>query len=273
MTIPPLLRTLRTVLAATALVAAAAGASLAHAATTVEQIVKRGSVKIGVLSGVPVYGTVDDKGNPAGYDIDVARVLGGYLGVKVDLVPLTPPARIPALQAGKIDFLVATLAATPERAKVVMFSKPYSAFRMVVFAGRNEPLRGLADLKGKRIGVNRGSSQETALARAAVPGLEIVRYQDDATVVQALIAHQIDAVAVPDGVAREVAKQQPDADLLIKFTFFVQPNAMAVRLEENDMRDWLNKAIERMTASGELQKISQKWTGTDLPDLTRLPAP
>lgn len=261
---------LRTALTAAALFAAA---SLAQATTTVDQIVKRGSVKIGVLSGVPVYGSVDDKGNPAGYDIDVARVLGGYLGVKVDLVPLTPPARIPALQAGKIDFLVATLAATPERAKVVMFSKPYSAFRMVVFAGRGAPLRGLADLQGKRIGVNRGSSQETALVRAALPGLEIVRYQDDATVVQALIAHQIDAVAVPDSVAREVARQQPGADLLIKFTFFIQPNAMAVRLEETEMRDWLNKAIEKMTASGELQKIAQKWTGSDLPDLARLPSP
>lgn len=260
---------LRQALAASALFAAAAG--LAQAAATVEQIVKRGSVKIGVLSGVPVYGTVDEKGNPAGYDIDVARVLGGYLGVKVDLVPLTPPARIPALQAGKIDFLVATLAATPERAKVVMFSKPYSAFRMVVFAGRQEPLRGVADLKGRRIGVNRGSSQETALVRAAVPGLEIVRYQDDATVVQALIAHQVDAAAIPDGVAREIARQQPEADLLIKFTFFVQPNAMAVRLEEAEMRDWLNKAIERMTTSGELQKIALKWTGSDLPDLSRVP--
>jgi polar amino acid transport system substrate-binding protein len=262
-------KTLRVALGAVALLAATC-ASLAHAAT-VEEIVKRGSVKIGVLSGVPVYGTVDEKGNPAGYDIDVARVLAGYLGVKAELVPLTPPARIPALQAGKIDFLVATLAATPERAKVVMFSKPYSAFRMVIVAGRTAPIRGLADLKNLRIGVNRGSSQETALGRAAVPGLEIVRYQDDATVVQALIARQIDAIAVPDGVAREVSKQQPDYNILIKFTFFVQPNAMAVRLEETEMRDWLNKSIAKMTASGELAKISMKWTGTELPDLSLLP--
>jgi polar amino acid transport system substrate-binding protein len=86
-----------------------------------------------------------------------------------------------------------------------------------------------------------------------------------------LIARQIDAIAVPDGVAREVIKQQPDSEILIKFTFFVQPNAMAVRLEETEMRDWLNKSIAKMTASGELAKISMKWTGTELPDLSLLP--
>ena len=52
------------------------------------------------------------------------------LSLPVELVPLTPPARIPALQTGKVDFLVATLAPTGERAKTVMFTQPYSAFNM-----------------------------------------------------------------------------------------------------------------------------------------------
>ena len=238
-------------------------------ATTAEEIAKRGSVKIGVLSGVPIYGTVDANGNPAGYDIDVARLLASYLGVKAELVPLVPPARIPALQASKVDFLVATLAATPERAKVVMFTAPYSAFQMVIVAGKSTALDKLESLNGKRVGVNRGSSQETALTRANIPGLQIVRFQDDATVVQALLAQQIDAAAVPDGVAKDVIKQQPDVDMAIKFTFFHQPNAMAVRLEENELRDWLNKAIAKMTASGELNKIALKWTGNPLADLSK----
>lgn len=248
--------------------ALAAGLMATHAtATTADEIVKRGTVKIGVLSGVPIYGTVDANGNPAGYDIDVARLLAGYLGVKAELIPLVPPARIPALQAGKIDFLVATLAATPERAKAVMFTSPYSAFQMVIVSGKSSTLGKLENLNGKRVGVNRGSSQETALTRANIPGLQIVRFQDDATVVQALLAQQIDAAAIPDGVAKDVIKQQPEVDMAIKFTFFHQPNAMAVRLEENDMRDWLNKAIVKMTGSGELNKISLKWTGNPLADL------
>ena len=255
--------------AAVATLAFTIGIASPAQAAPIDDIVKRGSVKIGVLSGVPIYGTVDDKGNPAGYDIDVARLLASYMGVKAELVPLTPPARIPALQASKIDFLVATLANTPERAKAVMFTSPYSAFQMVIVSDKRTDLSKLPDLNGKKIGVNRGSSQETALGRANIPGLQIVRFQDDATVVQALIAHQIDAAAIPDGVAKDVIKQQSDADLAIKFTFFHQPNAMAVRLDDPDTRDWLNKAIVKMTESGELNKISQKWTGNPLPDLSK----
>jgi polar amino acid transport system substrate-binding protein len=266
MNIPSRLRVLLSCacLFATTLTASTAGA------VTPDEIVKRGSVRIGVLSGVPVYGTVDEKGNPAGYDIDVARVLAAQLGVKAELVPLTPPSRIPALQAGKIDFLVATLAATPERAKAVMFTQPYSAFQMVIVAPQGAGLNKMADLAAKRVGVNRGSSQESALLRAAIPGLQVVRYQDDATVLQAMLAGQVDATAIPEGVAKDVIRQQPDAKLAVKFTFFHQPNAMAVRLEEAAMRDWLNQAIDGMKRSGELNKISLKWTGNPLAEL---PAP
>ena len=100
----------------------------------VDDIVAAGEVRIGVLTGAPPFGTIDERGNPAGYDVDVANLVAEYLGVTAKLVPLTPPARIPALEAGKVDFLVATLAPTPARARTVMFTMPYSAFRMVIAA-------------------------------------------------------------------------------------------------------------------------------------------
>ena len=64
-------------------------------AQTVTDIIKRGSVKIGVLIGAPPYGSVDSQGNAIGYDADVIALIGKYLGVKVEMVQLTPPARIP----------------------------------------------------------------------------------------------------------------------------------------------------------------------------------
>ena len=155
-------------------------ASIADAgAANLNDIISRGTVRIGVLTGAPPMGMVDEKGNPTGYDVDVANLIAGYLSLPVELVPLTPPARIPALQTGKVDFLVATLAPTGERAKTVMFTQPYSAFNMDIISGPDQKFASLADLAGKRVAVNRGSSQETALRKAAVPGLEIVVFEDD----------------------------------------------------------------------------------------------
>ncbi|WP_419694582.1 transporter substrate-binding domain-containing protein [Mesorhizobium muleiense] len=236
-------------------------------AITLEEITSRGSVRIGVVTGAPPMGMVDESGNPTGYDVDVANLIAGYLGVKAELVPLTPPSRIPALQTGKVDFLVATLAPTGERAKTVMFTQPYSAFNMVIVSGPDQKFAQLSELEGKRVGVNRGSSQEAALRRVAVPGLEIVVFEDDSTTAQALFAGQVDATALPSTVANAIIQQRPDAGLQVGFTFFRQGNSMATTLQDFEVHQWLNTAIYLMKNSGELDAIATKWTGTPMPQL------
>ena len=187
-----------------------AGAATAQSVT---DIVKRGKVKIGVLIGAPPYGSVDAHGNAIGYDTDVARDRkvsrrAGRAG------RLTPPARIPALEAGKVDFLVATLAPTPERAKAVMFTIPYSAFQIGIYAKKSDNIKSWADLKGKKVGVNRGSSLEPSPPREkAEGGYEILRFEDDATVMQALFSGQVDAVASPDAQANAAMKARNDTDV------------------------------------------------------------
>ena len=251
------------VLAALLLLAGTVGA----AAQTTAEIVKRGKVRIGVLTGAPPMGMVDGTGNPIGYDVDTANLIAKYMGVPVELVPLTPPARIPALQSGKVDFLVATLAPTPARALTVDFTIPYNAFQMAIMAKKDSAVKSLDDLKGKTVGVNRGSSQESALQRLAIPGTKITRFEDDSTVAQALMAGQIDSIAIPDTIGLEVAKTRPDADIEIKFIFFQQPNSITVRKGSDELRQWLNNTIYFIKVSGELDEICKKWTGSPLPNL------
>ena len=118
------------------------------------------------------------------------------------MVQLTPPARIPALEANKVDFLVATLAPTPERAKAVMFSIPYSAFQTGVYAKKGVAIKTWADLKGMKVGVNRGSSVEREFTnREKELNLTILRFEDDATTMQALFSGQVQAIAGPDAQA------------------------------------------------------------------------
>ncbi|UGX86301.1 transporter substrate-binding domain-containing protein [Phyllobacterium meliloti] len=260
-------KSLRVMIAAVGVAAAGLFSAVDANAVTLNDITSRGTVRIGVLTGAPPMGMVDEKGNPTGYDVDVANLIAGYLGVKAELVPLTPPSRIPALQTGKVDFLVATLAPTGERAKTVMFTQPYSAFNMVIVSGKDQKFGALSELSGKRVAVNRGSSQEAALRKVAVPGLELVVYEDDSTTAQALIAGQVDAVALPSTVADAVLKQLPDAGLQVGFTFFRQGNSMATTLQDFEMRQWLNTAIYLMKNSGELDAISVKWTGQPMPQL------
>ena len=115
-------------------------------ATNLAEIPSRGSVRIGVLTGAPPMGMVDESGNPSGYDVDVANLIAGYF-VAGRTRAVDPAARIPALQTGKVDFLVATLAPTGERAKTVMFTQPYSAFNMDIISGPDQKFAELPNLK------------------------------------------------------------------------------------------------------------------------------
>src|SRR5450631_3029281 len=80
--------------------------------------------------------------------------------------------------------------ATPERAKQVQFSKPYAAATIVVYGAKKTSIKAAADLKAVRVGVARASTQAIALTAAAPAGTEIRRFDDDASVMQALMAGQ-----------------------------------------------------------------------------------
>lgn len=253
---------------AVAAILAVAGLASTASAQTVDEIVKRGSVVIGVVSGVPPFGVVDQQGKAQGYDVDVANLIAKYLGVKAEIMPLAPPARIPALQAKRVDFLVATLGPTPERAKTVMFTMPYSAFQMSIMAPKSLPAQSLDDLKGKSVAVPRGSPQDTRLtALAASLNLSIKRFDDDATAAQAVFSGQVDAAALPNTTINDIVKQNPSGNAELKFSFFQQPNSIALRKEQFDLLQWLNNTIYFMKNSGELDEIHRKWIGTPLPEL------
>lgn len=83
-------RFLKNMTVAVGVAAATLAATTSAHAVSLSEITARGKVKIGVLTGAPPMGMVDEKGNPSGYDVDVANLIGSYLSLPVELVPLTP---------------------------------------------------------------------------------------------------------------------------------------------------------------------------------------
>jgi polar amino acid transport system substrate-binding protein len=214
----------------------------------------------------PPYGTTNAQNQPDGYDADVARLLGKEWGVKVNLVPVTGPNRIPFLLTGKVDMLIASLAITPERAKQVQFSKPYSAATIVLYAPKKDNIKGPADIKSLRIGVARASTQDIALTAIAPQGTEIRRFDDDASAMQALISGQVDAIGCSTTVAAQINKREP-GKYEPKFVLKQQEMAIAIRPGQPELLKDVNAFVEKNTKDGELNKLYHKWLDTDLPKM------
>jgi len=113
-------------LAAWVLLSISGVASFAAHADQLSDIKKAGVIKVATFDSNPPFGSVDAKTHDiVGYDVDFAKALAKSLGVKLQLVATNPANRIPLLQSGKADIIVADITITPERAKVVDFSIPY----------------------------------------------------------------------------------------------------------------------------------------------------
>jgi polar amino acid transport system substrate-binding protein len=248
-------------------VALGALAPRAAQAQTVDTIKKKGEITIGMLVDFPPYGITNAQNQPDGYDADVARLLAKDWGVKLKLVPVTGPNRIPYLLTGKVDLLVASLANTPERAKQVQFSQPYSAATIVLYGKKGDSIKGPANLKGLHVGVARASTQDVVVSQLAPPDADIRRFDDDASAMQALISGQVDAIGCSLTVAAEIAKRVPANTFEAKFTLKQQNMNIALRQDQPELLKAVNDFVQTNTANGELGKLYNKWLGTDLPKM------
>ncbi|MGP1614729.1 MAG: transporter substrate-binding domain-containing protein, partial [Pollutimonas bauzanensis] len=245
---------------ALALGAAPAGAE------TIDQVKEKGELTIGMLVDFPPYGILNAENKPDGYDADVAKQLAKELGVKINIIGVTGPNRIPYLLTNKVDMLIASLAITPERAKQVQFSHPYSAAQIVVFGGKDAKIAKAEDLSGLRIGVARASTQDIAVSKVAPKDANIRRFDDDASAMQALLSGQVDAIGCSTTVAAQIAQRAPDR-FENKFVLLQQEMAVALRPGEPNTLKIVNELVDKNIKDGEFSKLFQKWLGTPLPEL------
>ncbi|HEX9327724.1 MAG TPA: transporter substrate-binding domain-containing protein [Reyranella sp.] len=250
-------------------IAAIAVIGLAQAANAdaLDDIKKSGKIRIAVDLGVPPYGMTDDKMQPTGSDIETAKLLAADWGLQFEHVPTTGAARIPALQTGKADLVISTLSITPERAKVIDFSKGYAVLRTVIAAPKNITLKSMADLDGKTVGTVRGTTHDTQLTKEGPKGMKLVRYEDDATEAQAFLSGQVDIFSTAELLVAPIDKKNPARQVEVKFVLDTFKLAIGVKKDEKRLLEEVDKWIATNLKNGKLDAIYKKYHGNGLPDV------
>ncbi|CAM5220822.1 Polar amino acid transport system substrate-binding protein OS=Castellaniella defragrans OX=75697 GN=HNR28_002470 PE=4 SV=1 [Castellaniella defragrans] len=236
-------------------------------AQTVASIKSSGVLKAGVQVAQVPWGFTDAQGKLTGFEVEFVHMVAKDLGVKPKIVPVTPANRTAALLTGQVDMLAAVMGIFPDRQKVVLFSRPYAVNENVVIAKAGPPMHGWADLKGMRIGVPRGTPQDKALTDAHPPGTTLLRFDDDASTVQALISGQVDAIGAAITQVGNLAKVAGPGKYQSRLVLSRVYDGVAVRPGEREWVDYLNGLIGRKIADGELPALYKKWIGNDLPKM------
>lgn len=260
------MRTLRTI-AALAL-AGVVGFGSAASAASLEEIKQAGKIRVAVAMGVPLFAFVDQNVQPTGSDVETAKKIAEDLGVELELVEITNAARVPTIQTGKADILVANLGITDERKQAVDFTVPYATLNIIVAGAGDEPIENYEGLDGQRIGVTRATVNDQLVTQSA-PGAEVVRFEDDATLITAVTSGQVDLVSTQSAVLSAMNAQRSGDPLEVKFVQRELNLGIALPKGEDDLREWLNTWIKENVANGELNTLFKSFHDRDLPaDLT-----
>ncbi len=239
----------------------------AHAQTVLDEVMARKQINIAIPIDFPPYGFVSTDLKPQGLDIDMAHLIAAKLGVKVELMPVTSANRIAYLQTRKADLVISTLGKNAEREKVIDFSAAYSPFFQAVFAAKTTVVKGAADLAGKSVGVTRGAIEDLELSKIAPASADVKRFEDNNATVSAFVSGQVQVIATGAQVAGNMMVRNPQLGAEYKFVLKDSPNFIGVGKGEDKLRSKVNEIIAAAKASGEIDKLAQKWLGRPAGDL------
>jgi polar amino acid transport system substrate-binding protein len=235
-------------------------------ADTLSDIKAAKVIRIATDLGNPPFGFKNEKLEAEGYDVDSARLLAQDLGVKLELVPTTGPNRIPFLISNRADIIISTLAITPDREKVIDFSKPYAAVLNVLAAPKSMHITGPSDLAGQRIAATRGTTNDVAVTKIAPPTAQIVRFDDEATTLTSVTSGQVKLVAQNPAMVKLMNQKSPQLELESKFTLKQIEFGIGMRKGNDDLKKWINDWISTNLKNGKLNAFYKKYNGVDLPE-------
>lgn len=243
-----------------------AGAMPAAAQDGLAAIKAAGRIRVALEFGRPPWGFKDDTLTPTGSDYETAVLLAKNLGVSLEIVEVTGPNRVPTLVSNRADVVISTFSITPERQKVIDFSMPYASAVQFVAAPKSLKLKSQDDLTGKRIGVTRGTTGDTVLSKLSVPGIEIVRFDDESTNMTAFASGQVDIVVQEPAVINRVAQQNPTKEIEKKFVIADFNVGIGLRKNDDSLKTYLDNWVRTNLRNGELNRIYEEFQGAPLSD-------
>ena len=256
--------------AACALATGVASTAAAQAAGTLDEVKKRGVLRVGVTQAPPWYSKDPRTGEwSSGLGISMGKAMAQTLGARFEAVEVTWANAIAALQGGKIDMMF-MLDATAERKQAVDFpDSPLLFYSLAVLAREDLPVKAWADLDraGVRIAAPQGTTMDRWVSEHASKA-EIQRYPGNAEAIAAFQAGRADAVCLFHPPLLAARQRLGKGKIVVPTPANSQPSSVALRKDDQAFRAWVDKEIAAYYRSGQ----TQKWYEAALADFGLDPA-
>ena len=229
-----------------------------------EAVKKQGLLKAGIKCDYPPDGYLDAQGKNKGVEVDLARQIAAYAfgsPDKIEMTCVTAANRIPSLQGGKIDLIVATLGVSAERAQVIDFSDNYAWGASDVLIAKDSPIKSLKELGGKTVIVMKGAWQ-IGWFEKNVPTANLLKLDGVSDGLTALLQKRADAFAHDFAVLQPIATKNTQIKLLAE-PYQLGFRAVGVRKGETAWVKYVNAAIAKAKKDGVVVKSIKAHVETD----------
>ena len=211
----------------------------------------------------PPMEMLDANKQPIGFDVDFITAVGKAAGFEVDVRNIAWDGIFGGVATGQYDIVAAATTITEERQKQFDFSDPYYEVAQAVVLPAGKSIKSLADLKGKKVGGQIGTTGVFVIRKAGVT-VDLKEYDDVGLAIQDMLGGRLDAVICDDPVALYYDNKKADTAGKLNISFKTEEKeyyGFTVRKGRKDLVEKLNKGIKDVKASGVEAQLLQKWMG------------
>ena len=230
---------------------------------SLQKVLDSGEFILGLDATFKPMGYTDENDEIVGFDIDCAEEVCARLGVKLVKQPIDWDTKEQDLDSGKIDCIWNGMSINASRQEVMNLSEPYMKNEMVFVVTADSTIASQADLDGKTVAVQSGSTAQEILEGS---GLNITEnaLATNVECLQQLELNLVDAVFMDSVVANYDIKESGKDYVLLSDGLEEEEYAIGFRKNDQALRDKVQQTLSEMKADGKLGEISEKWFGSDI---------
>ena len=217
-------------------------------------------LRVGMDLSYPPFETIGPDGKPTGISVEIAEALGTSLNRPVEVSNMPFTGLIPALKSGKIDLIISSMTATPERAKAVAFSEPYLTTGLAALVPETSTATDLASLDqaGQTIVVRQGTTGEV-FARANLRQARVLTLDKESACVLEVAQGKADAFIYDQMSVFQNAKRNPRTTRALLSPLQTESWAIALRQGNDELLARVNAFLAKFRTDGGFDRLSEKY--------------
>ncbi len=242
-----------------------ASASSTTPSPVLDRILEKGELRVGMSGDMPPLNMTTKEDGLIGLDADLAAIIADAMNVKLSLQPIPFAELLPALEAGRIDMIIANMTITPERNLKAVFVGPYFTSGKGILTKRATLAQamGMEDLNSAEftLAAVKGTTSELVARKGATRAVLLTAASKDEAV-QMVIDGDADAMIADFPICVVAAYRHRDAGLVAASTpITYEPIGIAIPKGDPHLANWLENVLDGLRKAGVMKALKKKWFG------------